>query len=111
MTMRWPARGAAFAFAAWSLGVGFAAARSGLPRTEPAPNSRVGRPPGEVKVCFGERLERTCGAVRVIDARGAGVDREDAHVDPADPLVLRASLKTRDRGALVAEGHFAFQVV
>jgi methionine-rich copper-binding protein CopC len=104
------------------LGVGLALAHSGLRRAEPAPDSKLERPPSEVKLYFTEGLEPAYSTVRVNDADGAEVDRQDAHVDAADPLLLRVSLKPLDRGAYtviwrafsldphVAEGHFAFQV-
>ena len=79
-------------------------------------------PPNEIKLSFSERLEPAYSTVRVVDASGAEVDRQDAHVDPLDPLVLRASLKRLDPGAYtvtwralsldphMSEGHFSFQV-
>ncbi len=122
MGMPAPARALLIASLAWGLGVGLALAHSGLRRAEPAPESKLARPPGEVKLYFTERLEPAYSTVRVEGADGAEVDRRDAHVDDADPLLLRVSLKPLDRGAYtviwralsldphVAEGRFAFQV-
>jgi copper resistance protein C len=117
-----PARGLGLASLAWLLGVGLALAHSGLRRAEPAPDSKLQRPPSEVRLYFTEGLEPAYSTVRVNDANGTEVDRQDAHVDAADPLLLRVSLKPLDRGAYtviwralsldphVAEGHFGFQV-
>ncbi len=75
-----------------------------------------------MKLTFTERLEPAYSNVRVVDAHGAEVDRQDAHVDPVDPFLLRASLKPLDPGAYIvnwrvlsldphmSEGHFSFQV-
>jgi methionine-rich copper-binding protein CopC len=115
-------RGLTLAFAAWLIGASVALAHSELRRAEPAPNSKHKSPPNEVKLSFTERLEPAYSTVRVVDAHGAEVDRQDAHVDPVDRLLLRASLKPLDPGAYtvnwralsldphVAEGHFTFQV-
>jgi copper resistance protein C len=116
------ARGLVLASTAWLIAADVALAHSELRRSEPAPNSRHKSPPSEVKLYFTERLEPAYSTVRVNDAQGTEVDRRDAHVDPADPLLLRASLKPLDPGAYtvnwralsldphVAEGHFTFQV-
>jgi methionine-rich copper-binding protein CopC len=97
-------------------------AHSGLQQADPAPDSKLTRPPSEVKLYFTERLEPAYSTVHVTDTHGAEVDRQDAHVDATDPFLLRATLKPLDRGAYtvtwralsldphVAEGHFAFQV-
>ena len=94
-----------------------------LRQAQPAPDSKLKTPPSEVKLTFTERLEPAYSNVRVVDAHGAEADRQDVHVDPVDPLLLRASLKPLDPGAYIvnwrvlsldpphmSEGHFAFQV-
>jgi copper resistance protein C len=113
-------RGLALAFVAWLVGASVALAHSELRQAQPSPNSRHKTPPSEIKLYFTERLEPAYSTVRVVDARGAEVDRHDAHVDPSDPLLLRASLKLLDPGAYavnwvsldphLSEGHFSFQV-
>jgi methionine-rich copper-binding protein CopC len=116
------AQGGALAFVAWLIGASVALAHSELRQAQPSPNSRHKNPPSEIKLYFTERLEQAYSTVRVVDAHGAEVDRQDAHVDPVDPLLLRASLKPLDPGAYtvnwralsldphMSEGHFSFQV-
>jgi methionine-rich copper-binding protein CopC len=116
------ARGLFLALVAWVLSVGLALGHSGLQRTEPPAESKLKRPPSEVKLFFSERLEPAYSTVRVKDGNGAQVDRQDAHVDPSNPLLLRATLQPLEQGAYtvnwrvlsvdghVTEGRFAFQV-
>jgi methionine-rich copper-binding protein CopC len=116
------ARGVALAFVAWLIGASAALAHSELRQAQPAPNSRHKSPPSEIKLYFTERLEQAYSTVRVVDVHGGDVDRQDAHVDPVDPLLLRASLKPLDPGEYIvnwrslsldphmSEGHFSFQV-
>jgi copper resistance protein C len=116
------ARGLVLAPVAWLIGASVALAHSELRQAQPAPNSRHKSPPSEIKLYFTERLEAAYSTVRVNDASGVEVDRQDARVDPVDPLLLRASLKPLDPGAYtvnwrvlsldphMSECHFAFQV-
>jgi methionine-rich copper-binding protein CopC len=104
------------------LGVGLALAHSGLQRAEPPVESKLKRPPSEVKLYFTERLEPAYSTVRVKDEHGAQVDREDSHVDASNPLLLRATLLPLEHGAYtviwrvlsvdghVTEGRFRFRV-
>ncbi len=116
------ARGLFLALVAWVLGVGLALGHSGLQRAEPPVESKLNRPPSEVRLYFTERLEPAYSTVRVKDDHGAQVDRQDAHVDPSNPLLLRATLQPLEHGAYtvnwrvlsvdghVTEGRFTFQV-
>jgi copper resistance protein C len=116
------ARGLFLALVAWVLGAGLALGHSGLQRTEPPAESKLKRPPSEVKLFFTERLEPAYSSLRVKDDNGAQVDRQDAHVDPSNPLLLRATLQPLEQGAYtvnwrvlsvdghVTEGRFTFQV-
>ena len=93
-----------------------------LQRAEPGVDSRLRRPPEEVKLYFSERLEPAYSSVRVLDGGGAQVDRHDGHVDRANPALLRATLTPLTRGtytvrwrvlsidADVTEGSFTFRV-
>ena len=93
-----------------------------LQRAEPRVESRLKRSPEEVKLYFTERLEPAYSSVRVVNERGEQVDRRDAHVDRANPAVLRATLPTLPPGtykvlwrvlsidADVTEGGFTFQI-
>ena len=119
------ARGASLAlagFLAAGLASGFAWAHSGLLRSQPPAESRLKRPPSEVKLTFSEPLEPAYSSVKVDDAGGSQVDRGDARVDRSNPTVLRASLPSLAPGTyaviwrvLSVDGHttdgrFSFQV-
>ena len=116
------ARGFVPALIAWVLGAGLALGHSGLQRAEPPVESTLKRPPGEVKLYFSEPLEEGYSRVRVKDAGGVQVDRQDAHVDPSNPLLLRVTLRPLEHGAYtviwrvlsvdshVTEGRFTFRV-
>src|SRR5215472_4937766 len=116
------ARGLLLTLVGWVLGVGLALAHSGLQRAEPPVESKLKRPPTEVKLYFTERLEAAYSALRVKDGHGAQVDRQDSHVDAANPLLLRATLQPLEPGAYtviwrvlsvdghVTEGSFTFRV-
>ena len=116
------ARGLFLALVAWVLGVGLALGHSGLQRAEPPADSKLSRPPSEIKLYFTERLEPAYSTIRVKDEHGAQVDREDSHVDASNPLLLRATLLPLEHGAYtviwrvlsvdghVTEGRFTFRV-
>ena len=122
--MKFPiwARGFVLALIAWVLGVGLALGHSGLQRAEPPVESKLKRPPSDVKLYFSERLEPAYSTVRVKDDHGARVDGQDSHVDPSNPLLLRVTLRSLGHGAYtviwrvlsvdshVTEGRFAFRV-
>ena len=122
--MKFPtwARGFVLALVACVLGVGEVLGHSGLQRAEPPVESKLKRPPGEVKLYFTERLEPAYSTVRVNDDHGAQVDRQDSHVDSSNPLLLRATLQLLEHGAYsviwrvlsvdshVTEGRFTFRV-
>jgi methionine-rich copper-binding protein CopC len=116
------ARGLFPALVAGVLGVAPALGHSGLQRAEPPVDSKLKWPPSEVKLFFSERLEPAYSSVQVQDDHGARVDHRDARVEPANPLLLRATLQPLERGAYtvnwrvlsvdghVTEGRFTFQV-
>ena len=116
------ARGLFLALVAWVLGVGLALAHSGLQRAEPPVESKLKRPPSEVKLYFTERLEPAYSTIRVEDDHRAQVDRQDSHVDPSNPLLMRATLQPLEHGDYtviwrvlsvdghVTEGRFTFRV-
>jgi methionine-rich copper-binding protein CopC len=125
MTFRPRARGLLLALVTLclsSLETGVALAHSRLKRAEPAAESRLHRPPIEVKLTFTEGLEPSYSSVQVKDEAGARVDRKDARVDPSNPLLLRASLEPLGPGTYavewrvlsvdghVSEGRFAFRI-
>jgi methionine-rich copper-binding protein CopC len=116
------ARGLFLALGGWVFGVGFAPAHSALQRAEPPVESKLKWPPSEVKLTFTGRLETAYSAIRVRDEQGAQVDRQDTHVDPSNPLLLRTTLQPLERGAYwviwrvlsvdgnVTEGRYTFRV-
>jgi copper resistance protein C len=116
------ARGLFLALVGWGLSAGLALGHSGLQRAEPPVESKLKRPPSEVRLYFTERLEPAYSAVQVKDDHGAQVDRQDAHVDPSNPLLLRATLQPLEHGAYtvnwrvlsvdghVTEGRYTFHV-
>jgi methionine-rich copper-binding protein CopC len=122
--MKFPiwARGFVLALMAWVLGVGLALGHSGLQRAEPPVESSLKRPPPEVKLYFSDPLEPDYSTVRVKDGRGAQIDRQDAHVDPSNPRLLRVTLPPLGHGTYaviwrvlsidshVTEGRFTFRV-
>jgi copper resistance protein C len=122
--MRIPAhaRGLFLALVGWVLGVGLALGHSGLQRAEPPVESKLKRPPSEVRLTFTGRLEPAYSSIQVKDDHGAEVDRRDAHVDPSNPLLLRVTLLSLERGAYtviwralsidgnVTEGRYTFRV-
>src|SRR5262249_60944661 len=105
--------------------------RSGAPRAaghavrargERRAESALKRAPDEVRLYFTERLEPAYSSVRVLDDKGAQVDRRDGHVDRSNPILLRATLPPLPAGtykvmwrvlsidADVTEGGFTFRI-
>jgi copper resistance protein C len=115
-------RGLALALVTCALAASAAAGHAILQRSEPRGDSRLKRPPEEVKLYFSERLEPAYSALRVLDARERQVDRRDSRVDRVDRALLRASLPALPPGtytvrwrvisidADVTEGAFTFQI-
>ena len=110
------------ALAACALTASGAAGHAVLQRSEPRVESRLKRPPDEVKLYFSERLEPAYSAIRVLDDRGQQVDRRDSRVDRADRALLRATLAPLHSGTYkvlwrvlsidgdVTEGAFTFRI-
>ena len=86
------ARRVGLALAALVATAGGASAHAVLQRAEPRVESRLKRPPDEVKLYFSERIEAAYSSVRVVNERGEQVDRRDSRVDRANPALLRATL-------------------
>jgi copper resistance protein C len=84
--------GLALALAACALTAGIATGHAVLQRSEPRGESRLKRPPVEVRLYFSERLEPKYSSVRVQNDRDVQVDRRDGRVDRANPVLLRATL-------------------
>ncbi len=121
-TVQTTARRLALLLACSVLGATVALGHSGLQRTEPPAQSTLKRPPKEVKLYFSERLEPAYSTVRVENGQGARVDRDDGHVDRANPFLLRATLSPLAQGIYtvvwrvlsvdshITEGRFTFRV-
>ncbi len=115
-------RSVALALLACVLRVSSADGHAVLQRAEPRVESKLKRPPEEVRLYFTERLEPAYSALRVLDARGLQVDRRDSRVDRANPALLRATLPPLPPGtytvrwrvlsidADVTEGDFTFRI-
>ena len=116
------ARSVALALLVCALSVGAAAAHAILQRAEPRVESKLKRPPEEVRLYFTERLEPAYSTLRVLDARGLQVDRRDSRVDRSNPVLLRATLPPLPAGtytvrwrvlsidADITEGDFTFHI-
>ena len=120
---RWAGAGlVGLALVAWVFGVTGAAAHAVLQQAEPRVESRLKRPPEEIKLYFSERLEPAYSSVRVLDDRGAQVDHRDGHVDRSNAVLLRATVPPLRPGmytviwrvlsidADVTEGRFNFRI-
>jgi hypothetical protein len=93
-----------------------------LDHAEPRVGSVVKVAPSELKLWFSEEIEPAFSSVRVLDAAGRRVDKNDLHIDPAERAVLRISLQPLASGAYTVEwravsvdthvtkGTFAFRV-
>ena len=116
------ARRLALALVICALTTTAAAGHAVLQRAEPRVESKLKRSPDEVKLYFTERLEPAYSSLRVLDERGAQVDRRDSRVDRANPALLRATLPPLPAGtytvrwrvlsidADVTEGVFTFKI-
>ena len=112
---------ACIAAVAW-LASATAAAHAFLDHAVPAVGSSVHRSPQDVRLWFTEKLEPTFSRVRVVDAQGKRVDRDDSHVDATDASVLTASLQRLAPGTYrvqwrvvsvdthVTEGDYTFEI-
>jgi methionine-rich copper-binding protein CopC len=69
-----------------------ALAHAFLDHASPAVGSQVDRSIAEVKIWFTEEIEPAFSAIRVFDATGKQVDRQDSHVDAGDQTLLIVSL-------------------
>jgi copper resistance protein C len=122
LTGRVSARRIGLALAACALIATAAAGHAVLQRAEPRVEGTLKRAPDEVKLYFTERLEPAYSSVRVLNDRGAQVDRRDSRVDRSNPVLLRATLPPLPPGtyrvmwrvlsidADVTEGGFTFRI-
>jgi hypothetical protein len=73
------------------LTAGTAWAHAFLDHARPAVGATVPAP-HEVSIWFTEEVEPAFSKIAVTDAAGARVDRDDTHIDNADPKLLHVSL-------------------
>ena len=122
VTGRVSARRIGLALAVCALTAAAAGGHAVLQRAEPRVEGTLKRAPDEVKLYFSERLEPAYSSVRVVNDRGAQVDRRDSRVDRSNPVLLRATLPPLPPGtykviwrvlsidADVTEGGFTFRI-
>ena len=101
---------------------GAAGAHAFLERADPRVGSTVKTPPAQVRLWFTQPLEPAFSTVRVLDAAGNQVDRQDAGLDPGNPALLKVSVPPLGPGTYkviwrvlsvdthVTEGDFTFTV-
>ncbi len=122
VTGRVSARRIGLALAVCALTASAVAGHAVLQRAEPRVEGTLKRAPDEVQLYFTERLEPAYSSVRVLNDRGAQVDRRDSRVDRSNPVLLRATLPPLPPGrykvlwrvlsidADVTEGGFSFRI-
>jgi copper transport protein len=84
---------AALALAFVGVSAAPAAAHAALVASTPAAGASVDRAPAAVSVRFGESVQASSDAIRVLDARGARVDEGDAATVPGHPDTVSAALR------------------
>ena len=100
-----------------------AQAHAFLDHASPLVGSTVPAAPHEVVLTFTQNLEPAFSTVQVQDRDGRRVDKQDKHVDPANPALLQVTLPQLGPGRYrvvwralsvdthVTEGDFTFDVV
>lgn len=68
-------------------------AHAQLELAEPAPGSRLGQPPTELRLTFSEAVDASFSQIEVLDERRQRVDGGDSRVAQDDPRVMRVSLQ------------------
>ena len=93
-----------------------------LDHAAPAVGSTVRGPPAEVRLWFTQELEPAFSTLRVFDASGKQVDRQDRQVESGDRTLLRVSLPQLRPGTYrvvwrvlsvdthVTEGDYSFEI-
>jgi methionine-rich copper-binding protein CopC len=99
-----------------------AGAHAFLDHADPRVGSKIKSAPAQVRLWFTQQLEPAFSTVRVLDAAGRQVDKQDARVDPGKPDLLIVSLPPLGPGTYkvvwrvlsvdthVTEGDFTFTV-
>jgi copper resistance protein C len=93
-----------------------------LDHASPRVGSTVARSPERITVWLTEELEPAFSTLRVVDAQGKRVDRNDKRIDPADQTAMHVSVPDLPPGTYrviwralsadshVTEGDFTFEV-
>lgn len=66
--------------------------------SEPRVGWTVNRPPAQVKIWFDVPIEAIFSTIKVVDANGQQVDKQDGHVNAADHTLLEVSLPSLPPG-------------
>ena len=95
-----------------------------LVRAEPRIGSKVSKAPTEVRVWFSETVQARSSSIKVFDANGKQVDKNDTHSDRAHRAILCVSLipaltsgsykvvwRVTSADTHVTSGDFHFQIV
>ena len=95
-----------------------------LVRAEPRVGSQLNKAPREVRVWFSEAVQANMSSIKVFDANGKQVDKNNTHPDRANHAVLYVSLipaltsgsykvvwHVTSMDTHVTDGYFQFQIV
>lgn len=66
--------------------------------SEPRVGWTVNKPPAQVRIWFDVPIEPIFSTIKVVDANGQQVDKQDGRVNPADHTVLEVSLPSLPPG-------------
>src|SRR5712671_6341456 len=111
-----------FAWLLMAMAPGQVGAHAFLDHAAPAVGSVIHGSPSQVSLWFTQELEPAFSSARVVDRDGKQVDKQDQHVDRANPALLQVSLPQLPPGRYrvvwrvlsvdthVTEGDFVFDV-
>jgi methionine-rich copper-binding protein CopC len=80
-----------------------AGAHAFLDHAEPKVGSTVATSPAKVTARFTQSIEPAFSTLKVLDANGKQVDKQDSAVDAKDPAVLSVSVPTLPAGTYTVE--------
>jgi methionine-rich copper-binding protein CopC len=103
-------------------GAGEGSAHAFLDHADPRVGSTIKTPPAQVRLWFTQQLEPAFSTMRVLDAAGKQVDKQDVKVDASKPDLLTVSVPSLGPGTYkvvwrvlsvdthVTEGDFTFTI-
>ena len=112
-----------FGLFAITVAISEAGAHAFLDHAAPPVGSAIHGSPAQVRLWFSQELEPAFTTLKVLSADGRQVDKQDKHVDRANPTVLQVSLPQLAAGRYrvvwralsvdthVTEGDFVFDVL